>query len=174
MPAGSEDIGAFTASRISRISSGSVTGHVAKPIAVADNSTRLVASPAKLGRSARPSAVPRASTIALSGDRSASADRMSTPHRRTTTRRDRRGRIDNRGIAHRDTAGIHAQRAAVTSCIAEHRPATTSFNRGEDRSDAASPHPRGAPLPSKCRLRDGAMNCSACDRSGALDRSPRE
>ena len=55
-----------TASRVSEISRGSVTGQVASPIAVADSSTRLVASPARSRARSSSVSVPSASMTPLS------------------------------------------------------------------------------------------------------------
>jgi GNAT superfamily N-acetyltransferase len=61
-----------TASRVSTISSGAVTGQLAKPSAVALSSTRLVASPAHSRASASCSLVPSAKTAAQSSPASVS------------------------------------------------------------------------------------------------------
>ena len=62
---------ACTVSRASLVSSGSATGQLASPSAVAESSTRLVASPARRRASRLSSLVPRANTTALSSSESA-------------------------------------------------------------------------------------------------------
>ena len=98
---------ARTASRVSGISSGSVTGQLASPIDVAVSSTTLVASPARSRASRSSFRVPSASTTALS-----SADDESGGMGNTGPAKNRPGIFALR-VRHRRVAGGNARYRGV-------------------------------------------------------------
>ena len=141
-----------TASRVSAISSGSVTGQLAKPSAVAVSSTRLVASPARSRASVLSSLVPNANTAALSSTESVP------------------GGCANAGPAN-SRAGIGAVGSGCGCIVAPaHRPAMrTAAPRGQLRQVVVI----GRVLPNCLRHNRVAMVATARLAAASPRRAPR-